>query len=265
MLFVYFTKTLPTLQLEDWVRWCGTYGLNGVDLAVRPGYPVTPENALEKLPRWREAFSKAGLAIGLVTAPTSFNDPDHPDAIRIFKACQAAGIPGVKVGYFPFEGDFQRISRQARRALEGFATLAEKTGVKALFHTHSGRNLGNNAAGQRLLLEGLDPHRIGSFLDTGHLALGGGPFPMEMELVKPWFSSLAIKDVEWTKGAKGWKSTIVPAGQGIVRWNEVGIALKSAGFQGTVSLHGEYALEGAVQRGEAAAAEKAFLNKFFSG
>jgi len=41
--------------------------------------------------------------------------------------------------------------------------------------------------------------------------------------------------------------------------------LKSAGFQGTVSLHGEYALEGAVQRGEAAAAEKAFLNKFFSG
>ena len=141
--------------------------------------------------------------------------------------------------------------------------MAEATGVKALFHTHSGKYLGNNAAGQRLLLEGIDPHKVGSFLDTGHLALCGGPFTTELELVKPWFSCLAIKDVEWNHSAKGWKNEIVPAGKGVVRWNEVGSALKSSGFEGTVSLHGEYSLEGPEKRGEMAAAEKDFLVKIF--
>lgn len=264
MRFVYFTKTLPAFQVDDWIRWCGANGLDGVDLAVRPGYPVTPENALAKLPFWREAFLKAKLTIGLVTAPTSLNDPNHPDARRLFKACQSAGIPAVKIGYFPFEGDYPVARNKARQALEGFAALADSTGVKALFHTHSGKNLGNNAAGQRLLLEGIDPHQVGSFLDTGHLALGGGPFPTELELVKPWFSCLAIKDVEWTKGPKEWKSGIVPAGKGIVRWNEVGAALKGLKYQGTVSLHGEYPLDGAEKRGEIAAAERAFLANQFN-
>jgi sugar phosphate isomerase/epimerase len=261
MLFVYFTKTLPGLQVGDWVKWCHAYGLDGVDLAVRPGYPVNPDNIFNALPVWSETLAKAKLRIGLVTAPTNLNDPAQKDAERFFKACKSAGVSSIKIGYFPFDQDYPRTYRKARVALEGFASLARDTGVKALLHTHSGLYLGNNAAGQRLLLDGLDPHGVGSFLDTGHLALGGGPFPLELQLVKPWFSCLAIKDIEWAKGGSGWKNQVVPAGMGIVRWDEVGSSLRSSGFDGTISLHGEYSMEGPDNRGKAAAAEKAFLVK----
>ena len=32
----------------------------------------------------------------------------------------------------------------------------------------------------------------------------------------------------------------MPAGEGIVKWNEVRQGLKDCKFQGTISLHGEY-------------------------
>lgn len=264
MRFVYFTKTLPAFGLKDWVTWCQAFGIGGVDLAVRPGYPVTPENVGETLPGWSKAMAGEKLRIGLVTAPTDLNNPEDPRARRIFQACGKAGVPGVKVGYFAFSKDYPAELEKARRALKGFERLAADCGVKALYHTHSGKNLGNNAAGQRFLLEGLDPHHVGSFLDTGHLSICGGPFSMELEMVKPWFSCLAIKDMEWVKSTGGWANRVVPANQGIVRWKDVGQALKNSGYQGIISLHGEYEMNGAEARGRAAAAEKAFLEKLFA-
>lgn len=264
MRFVYFTKTLPAFELKDWAAWCLQHGLGGLDLAVRPGYPVTPDNIGNLLSVWVERLATDKLAIGLVTAPTDLTNPDDPRARRMFQACGKAGVPAVKLGYFGFSRDYSSEIEKARRALKGFERLAADTGVKALYHTHSGKNLGNNAAGQRALLEGLDPHHVGSFLDTGHLSLCGGPFSMELEIVKPWFSCLAIKDMEWKRGGGGWANRVVPAGQGIVKWKEVGQALKNSGYQGTISLHGEYELNGAPARGLAAAAEMAFLKEQFA-
>ena len=42
MRYVYFTKTLNKLTVAELVAFCKEVGLDGVDLAVRPGYPVTP-------------------------------------------------------------------------------------------------------------------------------------------------------------------------------------------------------------------------------
>ena len=45
MRFVYFTKTLQSLDVPGLIGFCKDVGLEGVDLAVRPGYPVHPEKA----------------------------------------------------------------------------------------------------------------------------------------------------------------------------------------------------------------------------
>src|SRR5215470_9353028 len=195
MRYVYFTKTLQSLDVAGLVAFLKDAGLDGADLAVRPGYPVTPENVATELPKAAKAFKDAGLVIGLVSTPTTLNDADVADSKAIFEACAKAEVPAVKIGYFPYQGKFDAALAEGRRRMAGFARLAEKTGVRACYHTHSGTMLGNNGAGLRLLLYDLDPHHVGAFLDTGHTAVNGGPIRYELELVRQWLHLVAIKDM----------------------------------------------------------------------
>jgi sugar phosphate isomerase/epimerase len=261
MRYVYFTKTLQTLDVPGLIAFLKETGLEGADMAVRPGYPVTPDNAVAELPKAAKAFADEGLFIGLVSTPTNLNDPDSPAAQRIFEAAGKAGVAAVKIGYFPYSGKFESALADARTRLAGFAKLAEKTGAKVCYHTHSGSNLGGAGAALRLLLQDLDPHQVGAFVDTGHTAVNGGPIRLELDMVRPWLSLLAIKDMAWEKGKDGWKHSVVPAGEGIVHWNEVGQAVKECKFNGTVSLHGEYEARDLAERKKLAQQELALLKR----
>lgn len=262
MRFVYFTKTLKDLDGKGLIAFSKEAGLDGVDLAVRPGYPVHPDNAVAELPALAKAFKGEGLTIGLATAPTSLADAESKAAKAIFEACAKAEVPAVKIGYFSYKDRFDDTLKSARVRLAGFAKLAEQTRVKACYHTHSGNNLGNNCAGLRLLLADFDPHHVGAFVDTGHVAVNGGPIRMELDLVRPWLHLLAIKDMLWDKGKDGWRSKVVPVGEGIVKWADVGQAAKEVKFSGTVSLHGEYEATDLAERKKLAKQELALLKKY---
>src|SRR5260370_12899505 len=106
MRYVYFTKMLHTLDLAGLITFFKEVGLDGADLAVRPSYPVNPDNALAELPRAVKAFKDEGLIIGLVTAPTTMNDPDGPMARTLFDACGKVGVPAIKIRYFPSQRRF---------------------------------------------------------------------------------------------------------------------------------------------------------------
>ena len=113
-------------------------------------------------------------------------------------------------------------------------------------------------------MQDLDPHHIGAFLDTGHTAVNGGPFPLEMDLLRPWVTLLAIKDMLWVKDKGAWKVHVVPAGDGIVDWKQVGQGVKAAKFNGTVSVHGEYETRSLAERKDLAQRELALLKKQFA-
>jgi sugar phosphate isomerase/epimerase len=261
MRYVYFTKLLKELDVRGLIAFCNDVGLDGVDLAVRPGYPVNPDNVVTALPDAVKAFADNGLAVGLVTVDTSLNDAESKTAKSVFTACGLAGVPAIKVGYFPYKAPVDDAIKSARARLAGFAKLAETTKVKACCHTHSGNYIGNNGASMRLLLQDFDPHHVGAFLDTGHTAVNGGPFRLEMDLLRPWVALLAIKDMLWEKDKAGWKYRVVPAGDGIVRWADVGLAVKETKFNGTISLHGEYETKDLAERKELAKRELALLKK----
>lgn len=263
MNYVYFTKLLTELDVPGLIRFARDVGLDGFDLAVRPGYPVNPDNALVELPRAAQQVRAEKLNIGLVTAPTNLIDPEGRLGQTLFEACGKAGVPAIKIGYFPYAGKFDAALAEARKRMAGFAKLAARTGVRACYHTHSGSYLGNNAAGLRLLLQDLDPHHVGAFVDTGHVAVNGGPIRLELDLIRPWLSLLAIKDMAWEKQKQGWKNFVVPAGEGIVRWNEVATALKEAGFNGTISMHGEYEVKDLDERKQRARQELTLLKGRF--
>jgi sugar phosphate isomerase/epimerase len=264
MRFVYFTKMLESLDLAGLITFCKEVGLDGVDLAVRPKYPVNTDNVRVELPRAVKAFRDQGLIIGLATAPTDLIDPDSAVAGKLFEACGKAGVPAVKIGYFTYRGKFETDLAAARARLAGFAKLAAKTGVKACYHTHSGNMLGANGAALRLLLHDLDPHHVGAFVDTGHTAVNGGPIRLELDMVRNWLSLVAIKDMAWVKDKRVWRHAVVPAGDGIVRWSEVGQGIKERKFDGTISLHGEYPAKDLAERKQLAKKELALLQKHLS-
>ncbi len=103
MRYVYFTKMLQSLDVPALVDFAKEVGLDGFDFAVRPGFPVTPENAMIGLPLAARVFRDAKLTIGLVTAPTSLNDPSSRAAATLFEACGTAGVSAIKIGYFPYK------------------------------------------------------------------------------------------------------------------------------------------------------------------
>ncbi|MSR29942.1 MAG: sugar phosphate isomerase/epimerase [Gemmataceae bacterium] len=263
MPFHYFTKSLKELDAKGLVQFCQETGLEGFDLAVRPGYLVDPQNALVELPKLSSQLKSENLAIGLVTAPTSLTSASTLESKGMFEACSKAGVGRIKIGYFPYQGNFREQLTQARKSMEGFAQLAKSTGVKACYHTHSGSNIGNNAASLLMLLQDFDPHHVGAFADTGHLALNGGPIRMELELIKPWLSLLAIKDISWAPGKTGWENKVVPAGKGVVRWKDVGQGLEDCQFRGTIVLHGEYGAKDLSDRKALAREELKFLKGVF--
>jgi sugar phosphate isomerase/epimerase len=264
MPFVYFTKTLQKLDVPALAAFCKEVGLDGVDMAVRPGFPVTPDNVGTALPEAAKVLRDQGLTIGLVTFPTSLNDAESKAAKAIFEACGKANIPAIKIGYFPYKDHFEDALKSARVRLAGFAKLAEQTKVRACCHTHSGNYIGNNAASLRLLLQDLDPHHVGAFLDTGHTAVNGGPIKLEVDILRPWLSMIAIKDMVWKKDDKGWHSEVAPVGDGIVKWNDFAQAMKDARFTGTISLHGEYEAKDLAERKELAKRELGTLKKLLS-
>jgi sugar phosphate isomerase/epimerase len=262
MQYVYFTKTLKDLDVMGLAAFCKDIGVNGVDLTVRPGYPVNPDNAATALPEAVKVLRDARLIVGLVSIATDVNDPDDKTARTVFDACAKAAVPAIKMGYFAYKAPFDDALKEARTRLAGFAKLAEQSNVRVLYHTHSGANLGNNCAGLRLLLQDLDPHHVGAYVDTGHTAVNGGPIRMELEIVRPWLSMLAIKDMLWEKkDDKDWQYHVVPAGDGIVRWNEVAQGVKECRFNGTISLHGEYETKDLDERKALAKRELEFLKK----
>ena len=128
-------------QMIEFIR---RVGLDGADLAVRPGYPVNPSNVATELSPAARAFADASLVVPLLTAPGNMTDPNDPAAERLFAAAGENRVQAIKIGYFRFGGNFRKDLDRARAALAGFAKLAEKHNVRACYHTHSGTYIGSN-------------------------------------------------------------------------------------------------------------------------
>src|SRR5262249_837358 len=107
MRYLYFTKFLRELDLAGLVGFCKDTGVQRFDLsalAVRPGYDVHPGNVATELPKAGKLVAAAGLVRGLVTLPTGAVDPESKAVRAVFEACGKAGVPAIKLGYFPYTG-----------------------------------------------------------------------------------------------------------------------------------------------------------------
>lgn len=271
MRLIYFTKFDPQLDAAALGEKAQRLGVDGLDLAVRAGHAINPENVGGALPAARKVWEKQGVWCPLVTGGTDLVDPKSGEAERLFAACGEAGVGLVKIGYWRYQAgeDYWGQVDRIRGALEGFARLGERAGVKACYHTHSGGYYGSNCAGMMHLLRGLDPARVGAYLDTGHLAVEGEDFGQGLAMVGSFLSAVAAKDLRKRAEPGGdpprWRGEHVKLGAGFFNWREGLAALREVGFAGPLSVHGEYSQADAATRDRWVTEDVQFLKRLLGG
>ena len=234
-----FSKHLQHLDYEELASTCKALGLDGVDLTVREGGHVLPENVAVDLPRAVDAIRGQGLDVPMIT--TRLITGSDPHARPILEAASKLGIR-----YFRIGGQQYTKGAPPAEQLDGFVdevqsliTLAAEFGVTAGYHNHSGYdNVGAPLWDLHRMIEAVDSEHFGSNFDVGHATVEGGlgAWEINARLLAPYVKMMAVKDFVWDNGKMRW----APLGEGAVNLVEFFRIFRGAGFAGPVSLHFEY-------------------------
>lgn len=248
MRFVLFTDNLADLTLPEVCRGAREAGFDGLDLTLRPGGHVLPENAEAGLAEAARVAADHGLAIPLIS--TAVSDVDSPQAEAIFAAAAHYGARHVKLGYWEYSpfGTLARQIDEARQKLERLVRLAERYHVLPAVHCHSGRYVTSGGALLYLVLRDFAPGQVGAYADPMHMTIEGSRngWELGLDLIAPWLALVGIKNFRWLPAERD------AAGQQRFHWEYCPLAdgqaplpefcgyLRTLGYDGLVSLHSEY-------------------------
>lgn len=240
----FFSKHLPGMDGRRLGRSLKRAGFAGVDLTVRKGGHVAPEKVAEDLPTMVAAIRAEGLEVPMIT--TELLSAREPTARPIFAAAGKLSIPYLKPGYYKYEFvDVRKELENASREFRGLVELAKEFHVQVGYHNHVGE-LGAPVWDIAEMLRDLDPKWAGFYFDVCHAVAEGGVagWKVALNLAAPRLKMVAIKDFFWEKTAKGWRRRYCPLGEGMVDWKYYFQALARTGFEGPISLHLEYEIQG---------------------
>jgi sugar phosphate isomerase/epimerase len=250
MKFVMFSKHLDMLglSLRELGETIADIGFDGVDLTVRPGGRVEPEQVEDKLPEAVAALAQFGLEVPLIT--TAIDGPQTPYAEETFATASECDIPALKLGYWVLQDPMQLWTcfETARVKLTGLQSMALDYGVSANIHIHAGPYLSANAAVVHMLLEDMDPRAVGAYIDSGHMFIEGGQdgWRQGMVMLAPHTNLVALKGYSWaavldtTTGKQTVQRRMLGFEEAQQDWRQIFTLLKNFGYDGTVSLHSEY-------------------------
>jgi len=241
---ILFTKFLAGRNAREVAEAVKSLGLNGMDLVVRDGQCVNPDNAVCELPKVVKTWASQGLCVPVITADVA--DPDSEYVKSLYAACGDVGVPNVRMAYVnwtPEEGYWNGVDR-VRGLLEGFEKLGERHSVRTLVHTHCDNMFGSNASGAMHLVKGFDPKHVGVFLDPGHILLDGEYVPMAIDIVRDYLAMVSVKTARYVRvntpeGSK-WQYDWCALSEGLVDWSIVWREFRRVGFSGPISFHSEH-------------------------
>jgi sugar phosphate isomerase/epimerase len=246
MELIFFTKFLKGLGPSEIAETVRGLKFDGLDLAIRQGHFVNPSNVQESLPKAMETWRQSRLSVPMVSLETDSVDPKSSQVESIFEACGAEGIPSIKLGYWNWKPGQRYLDgvETIREALSEFQKLGEKYRVRSLVHTHSGSCYGLNASAAMQLVSGFDPQYVGVYLDPAHLAVSGENLPMALDIVGEHLKMVGVKNVRYqgsdAKDGPRWKRQWCLLSEGLVNWPEALRLLSESGYDGPLSVHGEY-------------------------
>lgn len=235
--FCAFGKPLQFLSFDELAEFMAELGLNGVEVAVRPGGHVLPERVAEDLPKLVAALKQRGLEITILTS--GINRATQPHAEKVLRTAAKLGIKRYRMLWWQY--DLQQPIRPQldalRPGLQELVALNREVGISGLYQNHSGPDMvGAGLWDIYDLIKDFPPQDLGLAYDIRHAQVEGGlSWPTHFSLVQSHVAAICVKDFVWDNA----KVKNVPLGQGRVN-AKIMQMVKASKFRGPISLHVEY-------------------------
>ena len=247
-----FSKHLQWLDFREMAKFAREVGFDGIDLTVRPGGHVEPENAANDLPEAVKIIREEGLEVPMMTS--SVNDSGLPLSRRVLETAAGQGIEFYRLGYYQYIPE-KRVAETlgvVKVKMEGLAQLNEAIGIRGSYQNHAGNGyFGSSIWDLWSVLKDLSPAWTGSQFDLRHAMTESTlSWKTDLRLLAEYVNTLAVKDSHWETGRNGDLSAEnCPLGQGFADFPGMLEILGKDSFSCPVSMHFEYPLGGAEHGG----------------
>ncbi|MCW8130013.1 MAG: sugar phosphate isomerase/epimerase [Planctomycetota bacterium] len=182
----------------------------------------------------------AGVEITSVASYTSTADMDR--ALKMVKACAAAGIKNVRIAALPMpkEPVFEMAAflDKSRGTYKELVAEAKKAGVRPCLELHGGTPY-PSPSGTVAFLKGIDPADVGILYDPANMISDGWEVTsVALNIIGPYLAEVHVKNSKWVpdgddpRGVKKYKAVASDLEDGCVNWAEVIEKLKVHGYQG---------------------------------
>lgn len=236
-----FSKHLQFLDYEEMAETAKEIGFDGVDLTVRAGGHVLPENVEKDLPRAVKAIEKAGLKIPMMA--TDVNDPDNHLTRPVLKTAAEHGIKHYRMGYLSYDFDkgIEETLKDYLPAIKKLVSINKEYGIVGNYQNHDGTNVGAPIWDLWYLMKDHRPEWIGCQFDIRHATVEGGhSWPVDLQLIAPYIQTLVVKDHKWGLVDGKWRIINTPVGEGMVEFDRFFRMVREMQIGGPVTMHFEY-------------------------
>lgn len=236
-----FSKHLQFLDYSAMAETAAEIGFDGVDIPVRPGGHVLPEQVQRDLPIAIEACMKAGLTVPMIT--TGIVDADDNLTEPVLKVAGQLGVRFYRLGYLRYEKELTipENLKNHGKTFEVLEKINRKYKIHGAYQNHAGANVGAPVWDLWTLLKGLDPRWMGVQYDIRHATVeGANAWPIGLKLLAAHIKTTVIKDFKWDLVKGKWRVINIPVGEGMVDFKRYFEQVKALGISGPISMHFEY-------------------------
>lgn len=232
-----FTKPWKTLDSEKLAGLIAQLGFDGIELPIREGFQVEPDNVERELVRVADAFRAVGLKIYSVAG-----DLDE----KTVRACGVAGVPILRT-MLKLESGFSYFENveRFRATCVSLAGALEESKVRIGLQNHCDAFV-SSSIGIMHAMEPLDPSHVSAVLDLGHTGLEGEREEIAIDIAWNRLAMINLKNaIRYPEGkdfdgAIQWNRTWVPGKEGFTSWKTAIDELKSREFVEPICLTAEY-------------------------
>ncbi len=239
-----FSKLFQFLNYDELAALFKDSGLDGIDLSVRKGGHVEPENVERDLPKAVKAAQKHGIAIPSIV--TDIADADNPLTARVLKTASDNGVKYYRLDYYRYDYKQSMLANleNFKAKMERLGELNAKYNICGGYQNHSGSRFGSSPWEIWEVIRSMDKRQIGCFYDVHHgVAEGLQSWPNAMRLIAPHVTMRYIKDFYFTAGEKGAKINTCELGKGTVDFDTYFKLCKELNMEDVpFCLHIEYAM-----------------------
>jgi len=238
-----FSKPLDKYDFDFLCECTRKSGIGGIELTVRPGGKVEPEEVEISLPEHIEKASEFDLVIDMIV--TGIASATEPFTEKILRAASYSRVKYYRLGWYEYdlkEGVWATLQKY-RTMLIDLEELNRKYNIHGCYQNHSGTLVGAPVWDLNELLRDFPPEFIGSQYDVRHAMVEGtDTWMIGMSLIASHIKTLAIKDFIWKTEAGRPEPVTVPLGEGMVDWDLFFKMVKELNIVAPMTLHIEYPL-----------------------